>query len=161
MVWKKKLDIFGVGVTLIAQTQLNKAWSKARGSLTREWTDFVATEEISLHIVTANGSVYANIWWSIPSNWIRITSARIESVEQNKSLLTTFVVVSSSSFSAGQIIYMLCVPGKKFLKINGNVSKIFDAKNRIHFLPQNTFPQTPNLIAPMPFSRGIKNTSFK
>lgn len=53
---------------------------------------------------------------------------------------------------------MLCIPGKKFLKINGNLSKIFGAKTHIHFLPQNTFPQTPNLSALMQFSRGIKNT---
>lgn len=93
-----KIGHFWCGVTLVEQTQLNKAWPKACGSLTREWTDFVATEEISLHIVTANGSVYANIWWPIPRNWIRINSARIESVEQNnpphKTPLTTFVVVS-------------------------------------------------------------------
>lgn len=56
---------------------------------------------------------------------------------------------------------MLCIPEKKFLQINGNLSKIFGAKNHIHFLPQNTFPQTPNLSGPMPFSSGIKNTFFK
>lgn len=120
---------------------------------TWEWTDFVATEEISLHTVTANGNVYANIWWSIPSNWIRITSARIESMEQHnpplKTPLTTFVVVFFSSFSAGQIIHMLCIPGKKFLKINGNLSKMFGVKNHIRFLLQNTFPQTPDFSAPM------------
>lgn len=28
------MEIFGVGVTWIAQTQLNKTWSKAHGSIT-------------------------------------------------------------------------------------------------------------------------------
>lgn len=31
--------------------------------------------------------------------------------------------------------------------MNANLSKMFGAKNHIHFLPQNTFPQTPNLNA--------------
>lgn len=58
----------------------------------------------------------------------------MESVEQNnpphKTSLTTFVV-----FSAGQIIHMLFIPGKKFLKINDTLSKIFCAKSHVHFLP--------------------------
>lgn len=69
------MEIFGVGVTLIAQTQLNKAWSKAHGSITSvrggggdDTQIFVATEEIPLHIVTANESLHANFWWSIPSS---------------------------------------------------------------------------------------------
>lgn len=121
---------------------------------------FVGTEEIPLHIVTANESVHTNIWWSIPSSWIRITSARIEGLEQNytphKTLLATFVAVSSSPLSAGQITNVVCIPGKKFIKTNGKLSKIFRAKSPSHFLPQNTFPQTPNLISPTPSNTGIK-----